>query len=628
MKKENIKINNKLRYNYNINGSRGLAVILVFIFHLDLNYFNGGFIGVDIFFVISGYVITQSFLHIFKKEKNFIITTKIFFEKRVSRIVPAIIVLSFISIIFFRQILIEKHFISFLQSVFFSNFFLSNFYFWNEFGYFGLENLFKPLLHSWSLSVEIQFYLIVPILFFFLIKKKNLIFFSLIILITVLSLLFGEVFINRPFVYFFPFFRLHEFLFGVCIFYYLSFISNKKLNYKFSYLGIIIIIFSSIFLNETKNFPGFNSLFPIIGILLILISDDKKNILLCNSVTQYLGNISYSFYLYHWPVIVAFKYVTLKTFFNISDIIFIFIITLIFSHLSFKFVELNFKVFKINKKINLFLIIIFLLTTFYSCSFFQQNKNKEIKKDFFKEQIILRDSLLNKIQRGNYKKSKIIIIGDSHAQDLLISLSHYNKFVNTYNPMYLPLNDTCLKYFNRKSFLNNIENFITNKFKISGQNFCNEQIDFFMNNLKFIKNNNIIISNRWSNDTLRHFEEILKLISDDKKIVIVNRRPFFFDIPSLLEIKKKINLEELNKLAFELNDKQVIAINEKIKTTAKIHNLNLLNLYKIICNQNILECNIVNKKNIFFIDNDHFSVEGSKFFGGEIIAELDKILNK
>ena len=119
----------KSNYNYNINGSRGLAVILVFIFHLNLNYFSGGYIGVDIFFVISGYVITQSFLNIFKKEKNFIHTTKIFFKKRIARIVPAIVVLSFVSVVVFKQIFIEKHYISFLQSVFFSNFFYQTSFF-------------------------------------------------------------------------------------------------------------------------------------------------------------------------------------------------------------------------------------------------------------------------------------------------------------------------------------------------------------------------------------------------------------------------------------------------------------------------------------------------------------------
>ena len=112
--------------------------------------------------------------------------------------------LSFVSVVVFKQIFIEKHYISFLQSVSFSNFFLSNFFFWNESGYFGLENLFKPLLHTWSLSVEIQVYLLVPLLLFFLFRNKYLLFYSLSMLIIFLSVFIGEIFINRPFVYFFP----------------------------------------------------------------------------------------------------------------------------------------------------------------------------------------------------------------------------------------------------------------------------------------------------------------------------------------------------------------------------------------------------------------------------------------
>ena len=117
---------------------------------------------------------------------------------------------------------------------------------------------------------------------------------------------------------------------------------------------------------------------------MIIASDDKKNILLCNRIAQYIGNISYSLYLYHWPVIVAFKYITLKNFFSFNDVISIFLITLILSHLSYKFIELNFKSSKIRKKNNFIVIFIFLVTSFYSYSFVQHNKINEKKNDFLK----------------------------------------------------------------------------------------------------------------------------------------------------------------------------------------------------------------------------------------------------
>ena len=616
----------KSNYNYNINGSRGLAVILVFIFHLNLNYFSGGYIGVDIFFVISGYVITQSFLNIFKKEKNFIHTTKIFFKKRIARIVPAIVVLSFVSVVVFKQIFIEKHYISFLQSVFFSNFFLSNFFFWNESGYFGLENLFKPLLHTWSLSVEIQVYLLVPLLLFFLLRNKYLLFYSASMLIIFLSVFLGEVFINRPFVYFFPFFRFHEFLLGIFSFYYLNSISNKKLNYKFSYLGVILIIISSVYLNETKNFPGINSLLPIVGILMIIISEDKKNILLCNNITQYLGNISYSLYLYHWPVIVAFKYITLKTFFNFYDVVSICLITLILSHLSYKYVELSFKSLEVKKKITFLIIFIFVVTSFYSLTFSKQNQIEINENDFLKNEIIIRDTYLNKINKDTFSKNKIFVIGDSHAQDLFISLSHDNLYLKKYSKTYLPLDDSCFKYVGKKTIVMKIENFIATNINMAGQSYCNTQIKGFLEASKNIKNSNILISSRWSVDTLGYVEKIIKLLlKDGNNLILVNRRPRFFDVPSLHDIKSSFNQKTLNELAYNLKDKNINRINYLIKSIVTNNNLKHLDLMSIICIDKENKCFVINDDNLLFIDNDHFSMFGSKFFSSKISKKLIKL---
>ena len=627
MKNNNIiKKYYKSNYNYNINGSRGLAVILVFIFHLNLNYFSGGYIGVDIFFVISGYVITQSLLNIFKKEKNFIHTTKIFFKKRIARIVPAIVVLSFVSVVVFKQIFIEKHYISFLQSVFFSNFFLSNFFFWNESGYFGLENLFKPLLHTWSLSVEIQVYLLVPLLLFFLLRNKYLLFYSASMLIIFLSVFLGEVFINRPFVYFFPFFRFHEFLLGIFSFYYLNSISNKKLNYKFSYLGVILIIISSVYLNETKNFPGINSLLPIVGILMIIISEDKKNILLCNNITQYLGNISYSLYLYHWPVIVAFKYITLKTFFNFYDVVSICLITLILSHLSYKYVELSFKSLEVKKKITFLIIFIFVVTSFYSLTFSKQNQIEINENDFLKNEIIIRDTYLNKINKDTFSKNKIFVIGDSHAQDLFISLSHDNLYLKKYSKTYLPLDDSCFKYVGKKTIVMKIENFIATNINMAGQSYCNSQIKGFLEASKNIKNSNILISSRWSVDTLGYVEKIIKLLlKDGNNLILVNRRPRFFDVPSLQDIKSSFNQKSLNELAYNLKDKKINRINYLIKSIVTNNNLKHLDLMSIICVDKENKCFVINDDNLLFIDNDHFSMFGSKFFSSKISKKLIKL---
>ena len=618
------------KFNYNINGSRALAVLLVFIFHLNSDYITGGYIGVDIFFVISGYVISQSLLDIYRNKKNFFVTSKIFFKKRILRILPAIIILSTLSLFIFNFIFIEKHYLSFLNSVIPTNIFISNFFFWNESGYFGLENSFKPLLHTWSLSVEIQVYLVLPLLLFFLFKKRYLSFYFLVLLATFLSIFMGEIFINRPFVYFFPFFRVHEFLFGTLIFYYLNYISKKKINYLYSYIGIIVIIFSSIYLNEYSQFPGINSLLPLIGISLIIISEDKKNIILNNNFTQFLGNISYSFYLYHWPVIVAFKYIFLKTFFNLSDVIIIFALTSFLSFISYRFIELNFKYLKSNKIFNSLLIIVFLLTISYSLNLQKKNSIESKENDFFTSEIEIRNSFLNKVKNNNKsQKKKLYIIGDSHAQDIFITLSHDTEILKKYSKIYIHLNDNCLRYVQKKSWLIIIENFITELVGISKKNVCDMQVKRFLEISKHINHSDILISNRWSINTVNHIEKAFNnLLINKNNLILTSRRPLFFDIPSLLEIKDTLNYLEFNKLAYELRDRKINKINDLIQNKVTFNKLKYLDIENLICEKSNSKCDVMNEDSLLFIDKDHFSMTGSKFFSNKIALELKKLLNK
>ena len=178
---------------YNIQGLRAIAVISVILFHYQVEYFGGGFLGVDIFFVISGYLMTL----ILDKKINYK-TILEFYLKRIKRILPALLFVVFISLILGFLLISENSFERIGKTTLSSIFFVSNFYLWREWGYFDLYSLNKPLLHTWSLSLEMQFYLIFPILlllinFFF--KKINIIY-KLIILFF-LFILLTELLINE-----------------------------------------------------------------------------------------------------------------------------------------------------------------------------------------------------------------------------------------------------------------------------------------------------------------------------------------------------------------------------------------------------------------------------------------------
>ena len=163
------KINNNSNYNLTISGLRGFAVLIVLFFHLEFFFFKGGFVGVDIFFVISGYLISVS---IVKDIENKKFSFKKYFERRFKRILPSYIAVLLISYLLINFIFIEKHLNYSINEILYSLVFLQNFYYWDQAGYFGLGNLYKPLLNTWSLAIEFQFYLFFPFLFYILRKYK------------------------------------------------------------------------------------------------------------------------------------------------------------------------------------------------------------------------------------------------------------------------------------------------------------------------------------------------------------------------------------------------------------------------------------------------------------------------
>ena len=150
--------NNKFQ---NIQGLRAISVISVIFFHYEINYFKGGYLGVDIFFVISGYL--MSLILDVKIDKKNIVN---FYVKRIKRILPALIFIILIILIIGFFLLGTASYERLGKSSISSLLFLSNFFFWREWGYFDLNSLNKPLLHTWSLSVEMQFYLIFPVILF------------------------------------------------------------------------------------------------------------------------------------------------------------------------------------------------------------------------------------------------------------------------------------------------------------------------------------------------------------------------------------------------------------------------------------------------------------------------------
>ena len=168
-------IQNNMKYRPEIDGLRALAVVPVILFHAGFEFFSGGFVGVDVFFVISGYLITTIIIQDIDKKRFSLVY---FYERRARRILPVLYVVVFFTLIASYFILLPEDLVSLGKSAVSIPLFSSNFYFWSERGYFGVANELKPLVHTWSLAVEEQFYIVFPLLLIILKNYRKILFIS------------------------------------------------------------------------------------------------------------------------------------------------------------------------------------------------------------------------------------------------------------------------------------------------------------------------------------------------------------------------------------------------------------------------------------------------------------------
>lgn len=308
-------------YRPDIDGLRAIAVMLVVLFHAFPNRVTGGFIGVDIFFVISGYLITSIILKEISNKKFTILN---FYKKRINRIYPALAFVLVSCIVVSKILFFKAEIAEFNLSVFFSTIFLANIFFLKTLNYFDNNAENHPLLHFWSLGVEEQFYIFWPILLIILAKKTNALALRIILVVLLTSFLLNLFFVSQyqSNVFYLPFTRFWELGFGSLCAFISRGGSHNNLSKQFGLfngadfllaLGLLLIICSELTIKTTSLFPGWYALFPVLGSGLILLYGEKSKLVvkvLANRLFVFIGLISYPLYLWHWPIL-SFSHVNL-----------------------------------------------------------------------------------------------------------------------------------------------------------------------------------------------------------------------------------------------------------------------------------------------------------------------------
>jgi peptidoglycan/LPS O-acetylase OafA/YrhL len=666
-----------MNYRPEIDSLRAVAVFAVIIYHAKIILFGsqilkGGFIGVDIFFVISGYLITSIILKEIKTNNNFLFTN--FYERRARRLLPLLFFVIIISLPFSYFFLLPYSFIEYFKSIISSIFFFSNYYFYYSGNIYGAENSWlKPFLHTWSLSVEEQFYIFFPIFLLIIckfLKKKNYFFFF----ITLLSLFFSNYFSKNytSLNFYFTLSRIFEFLMGsLAAFFQFNKILIKIKSYKFIsnslvVLGFLFIFYALIYFNDKMLLPSFESMIPVFGVFLIILFYNKNKIfakIISNKFFVFLGIISYSLYLWHYPIFSFLRVIELFPDQNLFKI-FLILLIIVISILSFYLIE---KPFRNQNIISLKNLIIFFIFSIFIILLFGAYVLKEDKLRNRFPKIIQNKLQSNKfVYNKEGKLGNVALVGDSHALAIQfhlnnelkkISYNHYGfetpLYLNNFNlidkknknidPNFIKINS------NIYNFLNNNKNFIViihSRFsmRLLETLFDNEEggAEYFKNEDKFIGTHLQPIFINESTHEEREKYLVVGIISSIQSILDQGHRVILvYPVPEVgFNVSQKIinnNLKYLDKL--KMQDDRILTFstdynvykkrNKKIFEifdSFKSDNLYRVFPHKHFCDSLIRNRCIANSRDkIFYYDSDHLSLDGSKFVVDDIIKIIKEI---
>lgn len=332
-------------YRREIDGLRALAVGAVLLFHADVPGFDGGYLGVDVFFVISGFLITRIILDDAAAGS---FSFGAFYLRRLRRLAPALLVTIAVTLTAGALLMTPEHMRGLGASAASAAFYLSNLFFWSEAGYFDASASVKPLLHTWSLAVEEQFYLVWPLLLAGLWRFARSLLWPAIIVLGLGALIAAEARIGLyPAEVFFHFpYRVSEFAIGA-----LAILATRRnaafapiVRETLTALGLIAICAPVLAYDASTRVPGFAALPPALGAAAIIIGGESRaaRALLQNPVSVFLGRISYSLYLVHWPIVVFYKYAFGEAL-SPADQIIVLTLSLALGWASWRFVETPFR---------------------------------------------------------------------------------------------------------------------------------------------------------------------------------------------------------------------------------------------------------------------------------------------
>ncbi|MGL4892335.1 MAG: acyltransferase family protein [Aeromonas veronii] len=617
-----------MTFRLDINGLRAIAVLSVVLYHFNVNGFSGGFSGVDVFFVISGYLMTGIIFG--RVEKNSFELFG-FYMDRAKRIIPALSVLCFSVLVVGYLIILPSDYQIMAKHVLSSISFLSNIQYLSESNYFDVDAKSKWLLHTWSLSAEWQFYIIYPII---IVAIKNI--FSIesvkrfVIVLCLLSL-FASILLSHSY----PsssFYMLHtrawEMLAGGIVYLYpLSL--NAILSRVIKHIGLVIVIGCIFLLETTDVWPGYLALLPVIGACLVIAAKDSSSFITDNSASQFIGKISYSVYLWHWPIVVYLNH------YNLMEGIYILVglvLSIVFGYLSYVIVESKFRHVIHKRQTTGYvkgLIIIFLVmcisfvpsaTVYFGDGVpsrypFVTMTNERISNEQLRyERSQDAGKILHLVPKTG--DEKILIIGDSFGIDLAYAL-YESGFKGDVSNFQKPAG--CGNY--GKTPADEMD-----------ANICKKSYDALVRYKDFDKYSKIFLHEALRVGNTIDFEKvILDLRSKTKATIYVyGPKVMYSKTPNeIIEIamdEHQPSIDGINNVSKRFYIEQLMVWNDRYKEIVNGDKFKSLNIHyvdsiSVQCGR-LGDCNLISKDSnaLLYFDQYHFTIDGARDFGFRLKA--------
>ncbi|WP_415238102.1 acyltransferase family protein [Seleniivibrio woodruffii] len=646
-----------MKYRQDIDGLRSVAILPVILYHAGIGAFSGGFTGVDVFFVISGYLITTI---IFREIESGTFTLSNFYIRRIKRIFPALFAMIAVTGLISYFVLMPNHFAKFGKSVAAAVFFCANIIFWGDSGYFDAEAESKPLLHTWSLGVEEQFYIFFPLILMFLARTGFRRLKTIIVSIFVVSFLLNIAFVGRfPEAVFFNLpFRAWELMLGSMLS--LGFFPQADGAKKefLSVLGLMLIASGMLFIDESTRFPGYAALLPCVGTALIIHAEGSAvNRFLSYRPFVWVGLLSYSLYIWHWPVFAFRNYVSavqIDSFFlsNTFLIPFVFLLAVV----SYYIIEKPLRVMKVQNRKQFFAYAAASMLVITSAGLyvkFEKGIKSRFSPDVIRSITAKMGGLDPKkcfdLKYADIRKERLCRIGDKNAEPSFAMMgdSHALAMSGGMNEQ-MKLYGMSGLFFARPTCLPTEESDVLNGTKIQECSdhfkkaidilesspeiktvFITARWGMYANNVRYLDDSKLYIVKKAEAkvDSVRSDEllynglkdTITELTQSGKRVVLIMDVPDIgFDVPAeagKYAVMKKIFGEKVGSLDYDFNSAEHIKWSEDFKKmVAKLSEeaeFTVLDPSDYLCKEG--ECDIYNGLDPLYFDSNHLSIQGSAY---------------